>query len=253
MTSRAWTEKPRQVFLFERNITADRLVCVREGVNLSLDAVAERLSRVRSFDEDGPRMTTQRSQIFRAFARGEPIAQIAESCGLSYDKAWSHLRRAVAELDRKNPSELDTIRWQQYLALMRVVDQAFAAFERSAEEGVSEVTSQTIESVDDSGNLGVKGKSVTHRVRKDAGDIRYLEVAMKALSEIRDLFKIGPESESSLRAEAPKRGLALGAALRGGSIRLPTRWKSEPLEEDLPFGDSAASNSEAKLVGGKAG
>jgi DNA-directed RNA polymerase specialized sigma24 family protein len=49
-------------------------------------------------------MTTQRSQIFRAFTRGESITRIAENCGVSYGKAWSHLRRAVAELDRKNRS-----------------------------------------------------------------------------------------------------------------------------------------------------
>lgn len=67
-------------------------------------------------------MTPQRRQIFRAFARGESIPLIAESSGVSYEKAWSHLKRAVAELDRKNPSALDAVRWQQYLVLMRIYD-----------------------------------------------------------------------------------------------------------------------------------
>jgi hypothetical protein len=113
------------------------------------------------------RMTTRRSQIFRAFVRGEPIAQIAQSSGLSYGQAWSHLRGAVADLDGKNPSALDAIRWQQYLMLMRIVDHALTAFDKSAEEGVSEVTSQTVESADGSGKLRVSQKVVTHRVRED--------------------------------------------------------------------------------------
>ena len=46
-------------------------------------------------------MTAQRSEIFRAFARGESIPQIAKSCGVSYGWAWSQLKRAVAELYRK--------------------------------------------------------------------------------------------------------------------------------------------------------
>jgi hypothetical protein len=81
--------------------------------------------------------------------------------------------------------------------LMRIVDQAFAAFERSAEVGVTQTASQTIESADDSGKVGVTGKSVTRSVRKDAGDVRYLELALKALAEIRDLLGIraGPESK----------------------------------------------------------
>jgi hypothetical protein len=40
-------------------------------------------------------MTTQRSQIFRAFARGESIDQIVNTCGVSYGQACSQIRRAV--------------------------------------------------------------------------------------------------------------------------------------------------------------
>jgi hypothetical protein len=39
--------------------------------------------------------------------------------------------------------------------LMRIVDQAFAAFEKGAEEGVRKVTSQTTERADDCGKLGL--------------------------------------------------------------------------------------------------
>jgi hypothetical protein len=53
----------------------------------------------------------------------------------------------------------------------RIVDQAFSAFEKSAEDGVREVTNQTIENRHVSGKLGLRGKVVTNRVRKDAGDI----------------------------------------------------------------------------------
>src|SRR5690242_4136725 len=98
-------------------------------------------------------MTTETSQIFRAFARGISIVRIAESRGVSYTQAWSQIRRAVAELDRKGGTALDAVRWQQYLMLMRIADHAFAAFERSAEEGVRETASQTIDSTVDSGKL----------------------------------------------------------------------------------------------------
>jgi hypothetical protein len=100
------------------------------------------------------------------------------------------------------------------LALMRVADQAFAAFERSAEEGVSAIASQTIESADDSGRLRLTGKSFTHHVRKDAGDPRFLELALNALREIRDLFGIGAEAEIKLRATSREGGLALEALMR---------------------------------------
>jgi hypothetical protein len=177
-------------------------------------------------------MTTQRSEIFRAFARGESIAQIAETGGVSYGKAWAQIGRAIAELDRKNPSVLDAIRWQQWLSLTRIADQAFAAFEKSAEEGVRETASQTVERLDDTGKLGLTGKSVTHHVRKGAGDVRYLEVAMKALREVRDLFGIGAEAESKLGATASsQRGLALQALMQTGSVRLATRW-AIPVESD---------------------
>jgi hypothetical protein len=172
-------------------------------------------------------MTTQGSQIFRAFARGESIAQIAENCRVSYGKAWSQLRRAVAELDRKGGTALDAVRFQQYWVLMRVVDQAFAAFEKSAERGVREVTSQTIESADDCGKLRLTGKRVTQSMRKGAGDVRFLEMAMKALREIRDLFGIGAEAQSKLGAAAPVGGPALEALVRTGAARLTTRWSGD--------------------------
>jgi len=86
-------------------------------------------------------MMLQANQIFRAFARGESVNQIAGTCGLTYAQTWLLLRRAVAEMERKKPATLDNIRWQQYLVLMRIVDQAFAAFERSAEDSVNEATS----------------------------------------------------------------------------------------------------------------
>jgi hypothetical protein len=113
--------------------------------------------------------------------------------------------------------------------LMRIVDQAFAALETSAEEGVSEVTCQTVESADDSGKLRLTDKSVSHHVRKDAGDVRFLEMAMKALREVRDLFGIGAEAESKLKAAVPDGGLALEALLRNGAVRLATRWR-KPVE-----------------------
>jgi hypothetical protein len=144
-------------------------------------------------------MTTQRSQIIRAFARGESFAQIAESCSVSYGQVWSQLSRAIPELDRKNPSALDAVRWQQWLSLTRIVDHALAAFEKSAEEGVSETASRTIESLDHTGKLRLTGKSVTNHIRKDAGDVRYLEVAMNALREIRDLFGLGAENGKQSR------------------------------------------------------
>ena len=209
--------------------TADRLVPFSESANLVLDVVDHELSGTRSFDGDCPHMTSQRSEIFRAFARGESVTLIAESRGVSNTQAWSQLRRAVVELDRKNPSAIDAVRWQQYLVLMRIVDQAFAAFEKSAEEGVREVTCQTIESAHGGGKLRLTGKSVTHRVRKGAGDVRFLEMALEALAEIRDLFKIGAEAERILRVARPKEALLSTRLGRKGWTGHTTQ-RSEPLD-----------------------
>jgi DNA-binding NarL/FixJ family response regulator len=129
-TQKSFKGGPRQL----PSSSADRLVPFPGRVNLRLEVVAYELSRARSFDEDFLHMTPQRSQIFRAFARGESITRIAESCDISYAQAWSQIRRAAEELERKNPSALDAVRWHNYLMLMRIADQAFAAFDRSAEE-----------------------------------------------------------------------------------------------------------------------
>jgi hypothetical protein len=176
-------------------------------------------------------MTARRSQMFRAFVRGESIARIAESCGVSYAQAWSQIRRAVEDLERRGGTALDAIRWQQYLALMRIVDHALAAFEKSAGEAVKEITNETIESADDRGKLGLTGRSATHRVRRDAGDPRFLEVALKALCEIRDLFGLGAEAQSKLRAAVPEGGLALHTLMRTGAARLTKRW-TMPVERE---------------------
>ena len=126
----------------------------------------------------------------------------------------------AASRDRKSRS---------YFAARRrhLADRAVAALEKSAEEGVRGVTSQTIESVDDGGKLGLTAKGVTSRVRKDAGDPRFLEVALKALREIRDLFGIGAEGEGKLKAASPESGRALEALVRTGAARVTTRWRVE--------------------------
>jgi hypothetical protein len=175
-------------------------------------------------------MRPQASQIFRAFTRGEPVTQIAENCGVSYARALSLLRRAVAEVELKNPSAIDAIRFEQWFKLTRVADQAFAAFDRSADDGAREGRVQTIETADANGKLGLTGKSVTTRVRKGAGDIRYLEIAMDALAEIRDLFGIGAEAESKVSARARKGSPLLEALALKGSIQIRTQW-AESVEQ----------------------
>jgi hypothetical protein len=47
---------------------------------------------------------------------------------------------------------------------------------------------------------------------------------MKALREIRDLFKIGAEAESKLQTVVPDGGPALEALGHTGTIRLTTKW-----------------------------
>jgi hypothetical protein len=143
-----------------------------------------------------PSVTVQRSQILRAFARGQSITRIAESFGIEHSQAWSQLKRAVAELERKGGTAHEIIRFQQFFVLSRVVDEAMQAWVRS-QDGVKEFTSKTNESRDRAGNLTLTSRTVTHHVRKDAGDVRYLETAMVALKEIRDLWSIGADAESN--------------------------------------------------------
>lgn len=175
-----------------------RLAPLRQTANLIHNGSAELgLSVLKSrrtiIKEGSPNVTPKSSQISRAVARGESIAGIADRFGISDGEAWSQLSRGVAELNRRGSTALDAVRWHQYLVLMRIVDQALAAFDMSADKGVSEVTIQTIQSQNNSGEQGLTRKSVTQHVRKDAGDPRLLEVVMTALREIRDLFKIGAQ------------------------------------------------------------
>lgn len=142
----------------------------------SLQSVEHRLLwRLRS--PDLTIMTAQASKILRAFARGEPIMRIADTCGISYTQAWSQLKRAVAKTEHKNPSPLDTIRLEQYFILTRIVDQAFEAFEKTIKGTARGTTVQTIETTDANGKLGLIGSRVTAHVRGSAGNIRYLEIA----------------------------------------------------------------------------
>jgi hypothetical protein len=138
-------------------------------------------------------MTPKRSQIFRAIASGESIARIADRLGLTYGEAWLQLSHAIAELNRKGSSAVEPLRWQQYLVLMRVVDQALAAFDQSTEEGATEIANQRIEGQHGNSELRIAGESVKHdvHVRKSAGDLRFLELAMNATRKIRGLFGIG--------------------------------------------------------------
>jgi hypothetical protein len=76
---------------------------------------------------------------------------------------------------------------------------------------MGDITSQTIESADHTGNLGLFGESVTHHIRDGAGGILYLEVVMKALAEIRDLFKLGTEAEGFYRQRSHRFGRQLEA------------------------------------------
>ena len=151
-------------------------------------------------------MTPKRSQIFRAVARGESIARIADSCGASYSEVWSHFSRVIAELERKNSPAPDTIRFQQYLVLMQIVDQALAAFDQSTEGNVVETTTRIIQSRDESGRLGVTDGEITRIIRKGSGDVQYLEVAIRALREIRELWGVGTDAESRLIARRPRFG-----------------------------------------------
>ena len=47
-------------------------------------------------------MTSQSSEIVRAFVHGEPVTRIAESRGISYGRAWAQIRRAIADADQQD-------------------------------------------------------------------------------------------------------------------------------------------------------
>lgn len=141
-------------------------------------------------------MTSRETQIYRAFARGKSLSEVAEMCGVTYVQAIRYLTKASREVAFQKPGTTDIIRYQQYLSLLRIIDHAFAAFKRSVNEGVKEVSDETIETRTATFGREVRIKSV--RIRRDSGDVRYLEIAIKALAEIRDLFTIGADAESKV-------------------------------------------------------
>jgi hypothetical protein len=132
-------------------------------------------------------VTVQRSQIFRAFANGDSAPADRGGFQSRHSQVWSQVQRAISEIERSGGTACETVRWQQYLVLSRIVGQAMQAWDRS-QEGVKEFASRTIENSVGNGNPRLSGRTVTQHLRKDAGDVRYLETAMAALKEIRELF-----------------------------------------------------------------
>jgi hypothetical protein len=124
-------------------------------------------------------------------------------------------------IERSGGAACETVRWQQYFVLSRIVDQAW---DRS-QEGVKEFASRTIENSAGNGNPRLSGRTVTQHF--DAGDVRYLETAMAALKEIRELFCIGAAAESGPKGTFGERDFTLEALVKIGAVRITTSASTE--------------------------
>jgi hypothetical protein len=93
---------------------------------------------------------------------------------------------------------------------------------------VREFTSQASEGRNREGKLTPTGRTITQHVRKDAGDVRYLEGAMAALKEIRDLWIIGAEAESKLERFRGHSEPTLPALVQSGAVRITMKWGGPP-------------------------
>jgi hypothetical protein len=66
-------------------------------------------------------VTVQRSQIFRAFANGDSAPADRGGFQSRHSQVWSQVQRAISEIERSGGTACETVRWQQYLVLSRIV------------------------------------------------------------------------------------------------------------------------------------
>lgn len=132
----------------------------------------------------------RRNEAFRLYLEGKPVAEIADALRVDYSTAWCYIRRELEACRMAMIDRVMLIIEQQTHQLDRVVGEAYQAWERSCGTGFRKVSR-----TDKDGATGElhETKEVLER---GPGDIRFLELALKALAAIRALYGIGVQDPS---------------------------------------------------------
>jgi hypothetical protein len=127
----------------------------------------------------------RRIEAFRLYVEGKPVAEIADAVGVDYSTAWRYIRRELEACRMAMIDRVMLIIEQQTHQLERLVGEACQAWERSCRTGVRKVSRTEKD--------GATGESheTKEQFERGPGDIRFLELQLKALAAIRGLYGIG--------------------------------------------------------------
>jgi len=172
-------------------------------------------------------------KILRGFTRGDSFEKIAGDVKADFVTVWTGLKLAIQHLEKHGGIPRDLVKWEQYLGLKRVADAAFDAFAKSQTDGLKVTTVKSYFGVDQNGRMGEQTKTLERRTEVGAGDIRYLDAALRAMKEIRDLFGLGADAEAKIKAAATAAGgPTIEALVTSGGVAIKTRWGT-PAEAGL--------------------
>jgi len=127
----------------------------------------------------------RRIEAFRLFIEGRPVAEIAAELSVDYSTAWRYIRQELRACRTAMIDKVMLITEQQSHQLDRLVGEACQAWERSCRTGVRKVSR-----TDKEGATGMLHET-KEEFERGPGDIRFLELALKALAAIRALYGIG--------------------------------------------------------------
>jgi DNA invertase Pin-like site-specific DNA recombinase len=184
----------------------------------------------------------RRIEAFRLYLEGLPVTEIADRIGVDHSTVWRYLHRELDASRLADSAKVDLIREQLLHRLYRIVNEAFAGFERSCRSG------NTKTRVTERHAAQGKFREKLTEVDRDSGDPRFLQTALDAIREIRELFGlVSDESESAVGANAPIR-IATCFGGENPTVENATTAIATTAEDAAPPGDVAATTGAESIV-----
>jgi len=164
----------------------------------------------------------RQAKALALFLDGKPLTEIADVIGVDYSTAWRYVRRELDASRIANAERAEAIRQQQYQTLNRIVRESLRAYQASCQLRLLKVRV-----TDRQGRHGREHETVRQE-EMGPGDVRFLEIAMQALAEIRTLFGMGLSGSET-------------AVTNSGPIEIVTRWGGELSPPVQPLSNAAAT------------
>ena len=141
--------------------------------------------------EARPKPKQDKAAMLRSFMRGISLPDIAKEFNVEYNRVWVMIRDEIKTLHALDQNPERVVMWTQYTQLQRIVDLSFEAYDDSKVKGSSRVKSYTALGAGENGMLETNHKSIERIVESGPGDTKYLDMAMRAMRDIREIFKLG--------------------------------------------------------------